>query len=66
MSQGIERAASNRTLAWALLAFGIVACIIGVVFIATNHDLRATASFLLGVVALVVAGVMLRRKPDIE
>lgn len=66
VSQQIGRAGSTRTGAWVLLAFGVVACIIGVVFISTNHDLRATASFVVGVLALVVALFLLRRKPDIE
>ena len=48
MSQQMGRMAAQRSTAWILLAFGVVACIIGVVFIATNHDLRATASFIVG------------------
>jgi uncharacterized membrane protein HdeD (DUF308 family) len=54
---------SNRTTALVLLAVGVVVCVIGIVFIATNHDLRATASFIVGVVALIGGGFMLARKP---
>ena len=61
MSQGNGRAGSKRTNARLLLAFGIVACVIGIVFIATNHDLRATASFVVGVLAL-AGGFLLVRK----
>ncbi|HEY7016516.1 MAG TPA: LPXTG cell wall anchor domain-containing protein [Streptosporangiaceae bacterium] len=32
-------------------------------FISTNHDLRATASFIVGVLALAAGGFMLVRKP---
>ena len=61
MSQGNGRAGSQRTNARLLLAFGVVACVIGIVFIATNHDLRATASFVVGVLAL-AGGFFLVRK----
>ena len=61
MSQANGRAGSQRTNARLLLAFGIVACVIGIVFIATNHDLRATASFVVGVLAL-AGGFFLIRK----
>jgi uncharacterized membrane protein HdeD (DUF308 family) len=47
--------------AWILLAFGIVACVIGIVFITTNHDLRAAASFVVGILAL-AGGFFLIRK----
>lgn len=46
-----------------LMAVGVVICIVGIVFIATNHDLRATASFIVGVLALAGGGFMLVRKP---
>ena len=61
MSQANGRAGSQRTNARLLLAFGIVACVVGIVFIATNHDLRATASFVVGILAL-AAGFFLVRK----
>jgi uncharacterized membrane protein HdeD (DUF308 family) len=47
-----------------VLAFGVVACVIGVIFIATNHDLRATASFIVGVVAIAAGWFLLRKKPS--
>jgi uncharacterized membrane protein HdeD (DUF308 family) len=50
--------------AWILLAFGIVACVVGIVFITTNHDLRATASFIVGVLALAGGFFLIRRKPS--
>ena len=49
---GSSGQSSNRTTALILLAVGVVVCIIGIVFISTNHDLRATASFIVGVLAL--------------
>jgi uncharacterized membrane protein HdeD (DUF308 family) len=61
VSQANGRAGSQRTNARLLLAFGIVACVVGIVFIATNHDLRATASFVVGILAL-AAGFFLVRK----
>ncbi len=61
MSQANGRAGSQRTNARLLLAFGIVACVVGIVFIATNHDLRATASFVVGILAL-AGGFFLVRK----
>jgi uncharacterized membrane protein HdeD (DUF308 family) len=61
VSQGNGRAGSQRTNARLLLAFGIVACVVGIVFIATNHDLRATASFVVGILAL-AGGFFLVRK----
>lgn len=63
MPKGNGQAGSQHMTGWILLAFGIVACIIGIVFLSTNHDLRATASFIAGVAALAVAGFMLMRKP---
>ena len=64
MSQGNGPAGSQRTTAWIVLAFGVVACVIGVIFIATNHDLRATASFIVGVVAIAAGWFLLRKKPS--
>jgi uncharacterized membrane protein HdeD (DUF308 family) len=61
VSQGSGRAGSQRTNAWLLLAFGIIACVIGIVFLSTNHDLRATASFVVGILAL-AGGFFLVRK----
>jgi uncharacterized membrane protein HdeD (DUF308 family) len=61
VSQANGRAGSQRTNAWILLAFGIVACVIGIVFITTNHDLRAAASFVVGILAL-AGGFFLIRK----
>jgi uncharacterized membrane protein HdeD (DUF308 family) len=61
VSQANGRAGSQRTNTRILLAFGIVACVIGIVFIATNHDLRAAASFVVGVLAL-AGGFFLIRK----
>jgi hypothetical protein len=46
-----------------LMAVGVVICVVGIVFIATNHDLRATASFIVGVLALAGGGFMFVRKP---
>jgi len=60
---GSSTQSSNRTTAMILLAVGVVICIVGIVFIATNHDLRATASFIVGVLALAGGGFMLVRKP---
>jgi uncharacterized membrane protein HdeD (DUF308 family) len=65
VSQANGRAGSQRTTAWILLAFGIVACVVGIVFITTNHDLRATASFIVGVLAL-AGGFFLVRKTRIQ
>lgn len=64
MSQVNGRAGSPRMNAWILLAFGIVACVVGIVFITTNHDLRATASFIVGVLALAGGFFLIRRKPS--
>ncbi len=64
MSQGNGQLGSQRTTAWIVLAIGVVACVIGVIFIATNHDLRATASFIVGVLAIAAAWFLLRRKPS--
>jgi uncharacterized membrane protein HdeD (DUF308 family) len=55
--------ATSRTPAMILMAFGVICLIVGIVFIATNHDLRATASFIVGVLALAGGGFMLKRKP---
>jgi uncharacterized membrane protein YeiH len=60
---GSSRQSSNRTTALVLMAAGVVICVVGGVFIATNHDLRATASFIVGVLALAGGGFMLVRKP---
>jgi Flp pilus assembly protein TadB len=60
------QAGSQRTTALIVLAFGVVACIIGIVFIATNHDLRATASFIVGVAGLAAGFFWLRRKPNTQ
>jgi hypothetical protein len=60
---GSSRQSSNRMTALVLMAAGVVICVVGVVFIATNHDLRATASFIVGVLALAGGGVMFVRKP---
>jgi uncharacterized membrane protein HdeD (DUF308 family) len=60
---GSSGQSSNRTTALILLAVGVVVCIVGIVFISTNHDLRATASFIVGVLALAAGGFMLVRKP---
>ncbi len=64
MSQGNGQLGSQRTTAWIVLVIGVVACVIGVIFIATNHDLRATASFIVGVLAIAAAWFLLRRKPS--
>jgi len=64
VSLGNGQTGSQRTAALVVLAFGVVACVIGVIFIATNHDLRATASFIVGVVALAAAWFLLRKKPS--
>jgi uncharacterized membrane-anchored protein len=64
VSQGNGQAGSERTTAWVVLAFGVAACVIGVIFIATNHNLRAIASFIVGVVAIAAAWFLLRRKPS--
>ena len=60
---GSSSQSSNRTTALILMAVGVVICVVGIVFIATNHDLRATASFIVGVLALAGGGVMFVRKP---
>ena len=62
-ASGSSRQSSNRTTALILMAAGVVICVVGIVFIATNHDLRATASFIVGVLALAGGGVMFVRKP---
>ncbi len=64
MSLGNGRTGSQRTTALVVLAFGVVVCVIGVIFIATNHDLRAAASFIVGVVAIAAAWYLLRKKPS--
>jgi hypothetical protein len=46
-----------------LLAVGFVICVAGIAFIATNQVLRATTSFIVGVLALAGGGFMLVRKP---
>ena len=60
---GSSTQSSNRTTAMVLMAVGVVICVVGIVFIATNHDLRATASFIVGVLALAGGGFMLVKKP---
>jgi uncharacterized membrane protein HdeD (DUF308 family) len=64
VSLGNGRTGSQRTTALVVLAFGVVVCVIGVIFIATNHDLRAAASFIVGVVAIAAAWFLLRKKPS--
>jgi len=64
VSQGNGQLGSQRTTAWIVLVIGVVACVIGVIFIATNHDLRATASFIVGVVAIAAGWFLLRKKPS--
>lgn len=56
-------AGSSRTAVLGLLAFGVIACVIGIVFIATNHDHRAIASFVVGVLALIGGWVLRSRSP---
>jgi hypothetical protein len=46
-----------------LVAVGFVICVAGIAFIATNQYLRATTSFIVGVLALAGGGFMLVRKP---
>ena len=60
---GSSTQSSNRTTALVLMAVGVVICVVGIAFIATNHDLRATASFIVGVLALAGGGFMFVRKP---
>ena len=60
---GSSSQSSGRTTAMILMAVGVVVSIAGIVFIATNHDLRATASFIVGVLALVGGVFMFVRKP---
>jgi hypothetical protein len=60
---GSSTQSSNRTTAMVLMAVGVVICVVGIAFIATNHDLRATASFIVGVLALAGGGFMFVRKP---
>lgn len=62
-ASGSSSQPSNRTMAMILVAVGVVICVVGIAFIATNHDLRATASFIVGVLALAGGGFMLVRKP---
>ena len=50
-------------IAWGLLSLGIVLCVVGIAFITTNHDLRATVSFIVGVLALGGGWFMVTRKP---
>ncbi len=47
------------------MSFGIVALVIGIVFIATKHDLRAAASFVVGVIALIGGWILVKRNPTI-
>jgi hypothetical protein len=51
-------------ISWGLLSFGVVAFVVGIAFISTNHDLRATASFIVGVLALGGGWFMVSRKPS--
>ena len=60
---GSTSQSSDRTMAMILMAVGGIIVIAGIVFIATNHDLRATASFIVGVLALAGGGFMFVRKP---
>jgi uncharacterized membrane protein HdeD (DUF308 family) len=62
-ASGSSSQSSNRTTALILVAVGVVILVVGVAFIATNHDLRATASFIVGLLALAGGGFMLVRKP---
>jgi uncharacterized membrane protein HdeD (DUF308 family) len=63
VSQTTGRGSPNRTVSWGVLSFGVVACIVGIVFITTNHDHRAIASFIVGVLALGGGWFMVTRKP---
>jgi uncharacterized membrane protein HdeD (DUF308 family) len=63
VSQMTGPAGSNRPATLGLLAFGVIACVIGIVFISTNHDLRAAASFVVGVLALIGGWVLRTRSP---
>ena len=53
---------SSRTQALILLAFGIVCIVAGILFI-PHHHLRATASFIVAVLALAAGVFMFVRKP---
>jgi hypothetical protein len=46
-----------------LVAVGFVICVAGVAFIAMSQYLRATTSFIVGVLALAGGGFVLVRKP---
>jgi uncharacterized membrane protein HdeD (DUF308 family) len=48
-------------IAWGLLSLGIVLCVVGIAFITTNHDLRATVSFIVGVLAVIGGRILLTR-----
>lgn len=62
-ASGSSSQSSDRATAMILVAVGFVICVAGVAFIATNQDLRATTSFIVGVLALAGGGFMLVRKP---
>ncbi len=62
-ASGSSSQSSNRTTVLILVAVGFVICVAGVAFIATNQVLRATTSFIVGVLALAGGGFMLVRKP---
>jgi VIT1/CCC1 family predicted Fe2+/Mn2+ transporter len=59
---GSSRQSSTRTTALILLAFGVVCIVVGILFI-SHHHLRATASFIVAVLALGTGAFMLVRKP---
>lgn len=63
-TQTTGRGSPNRVISWGLLSFGVVAFVVGIAFISTNHDLRATASFIVGVLALGGGWFMVSRKPS--
>lgn len=62
-ASGSSSQSSDRATAMILVAVGFVICVAGVAFIATNQGLRATTSFIVGVLALAGGGFMLVRKP---
>ena len=64
MPQTTGRGSPSRLISWGLLSFGVVACIVGIAFISINYDLRATASFIVGVLALGGGWFMVTRKPS--
>lgn len=62
-ASGSSSQSSDRATAMILVAVGFVICVAGIAFIATNQYLRATTSFIVGVLALAGGGFMLVRKP---